>query len=77
VTDVPTDRFNADSFYHPDTDRLDTLPVKRGNFLKENIAAFDAPFFSIKAAEAAAMDPQSRALLEATYRPLENAGIPI
>ncbi|CAG9990573.1 unnamed protein product [Clonostachys byssicola] len=74
---VPESRFNANAFYHPDTNRLETLPVNQGNFIAEDIAAFDAPFFSIRAAEAAAMDPQSRKLLEATYRALENAGIPI
>ncbi|CAH0017129.1 unnamed protein product [Clonostachys rhizophaga] len=74
---VPQSRFNADAFYHPDTNRLEALPVNQGNFITEDIAAFDAPFFSIRAAEAAAMDPQSRKLLEATYRALENAGIPI
>ena len=77
VSPIPKDRFNADAFYHPDTNRLDRLPVKYGNFVTEDIAAFDAPFFGVKAAEAAAMDPQSRKLLEATYRALENAGIPV
>lgn len=57
VADVLPDRFTADAFYHPDTNRLYTLPVKHGNFLKESIAAFDAPFFSIRASEAAAKDP--------------------
>jgi acyl transferase domain-containing protein len=33
---------------------------------------FDAPFFSITANEAAAMDPQQRMVLEASYRALEN-----
>ena len=74
---VPADRFNAEAFYHPDTKRLDRLPIKYGNFVTNDIAAFDAPFFSIQPAEAAAMDPQSRKLLETTYRALENAGIPI
>ena len=77
VSPTPKDRFNAEAFYHPDTNRLDCLPVKHGNFLTEDIAAFDAPFFNIKASEAAAMDPQSRKLLQATYRALENAGIPV
>ncbi|KAK4892946.1 hypothetical protein LTR27_008674 [Elasticomyces elasticus] len=76
-TRVPSERFNAEAFYHPDTNRLETLPVKHGNFIQEDISAFDAPFFGIKPAEAAAMDPQSRKLLEATYRALENAGIPL
>ena len=48
------------------------IPLKGGHFLKDDIAAFDAPFFSITAADAAAMDPQQRILLETTYRALEN-----
>ncbi|KAF2470531.1 polyketide synthase PksD [Lindgomyces ingoldianus] len=46
-------------------------------FLNGDPAAFDAPFFSITAHEAAAMDPQQRWLLETSYRALENAGIPL
>ena len=50
------------------------MPLRGGNFIQENIAAFDAPFFSISAAEAAGMDPQQRGLLETTYWALENGG---
>jgi acyl transferase domain-containing protein len=84
---VPKDRFTVSSFYHKDTNRLDTvssllpmpvplltsqLPNMRGHFLQDDIATFDAPFFGIKKEEAAAMDPQSRALLELSYQALEN-----
>lgn len=48
------------------------VPLKGGHFIKQELGAFDAPFFSISASEAEAMDPQSRALLETTYRALEN-----
>lgn len=43
-----------------------------GHFLSQDIAAFDAPFFSINSTEAAAIDPQQRLLLETTYEALEN-----
>lgn len=40
--------------------------------MKENLGAFDAPFFSITPAEAACMDPQHRRMLEVSYHALEN-----
>lgn len=48
------------------------MNVRGGHFLKEDPAAFDAPFFSIPLAEAVAMDPMQRGLLESTYKALEN-----
>ncbi|KAL9001809.1 MAG: hypothetical protein Q9188_005223 [Gyalolechia gomerana] len=72
MTGVPKDRYDSQSFYHPDAERLDSIPTRGGHFIQESIAAFDAPFFSISAAEAAGMDPQQRGLLETTYHALEN-----
>jgi acyl transferase domain-containing protein len=77
MTEVPSDRFNIDSFYHPDGDRLDTLNVRGGHFLSGDVSKFDAPFFSISRTEAESLDPQQRGLLECTYHVLENAGIPM
>ncbi|KAI4288066.1 MAG: hypothetical protein L6R35_002669, partial [Caloplaca aegaea] len=77
MTDFPDDRLNIGSFYHADTNRRGTIPVRGGHFLKQDLAAFDAPFFSITPSEAACMDPQQRLLLETTYQALENAGIPL
>jgi acyl transferase domain-containing protein len=51
------------------------VPVPGGHFIREDIAAFDAPFFSLSAGEASAMDPQQRKLLETTYRALENGNL--
>ncbi|ROV86923.1 hypothetical protein VSDG_10125 [Cytospora chrysosperma] len=50
-----------------------TLIARRtGFFLKEDIASFDAQFFSITAKEAAGMDPAKRLLLEVSYEAFEN-----
>ncbi|CAG8395028.1 unnamed protein product [Penicillium salamii] len=76
-TEVPADRWNVDSWYHPDQDRKGTTNVKTGCFLEEDVSLFDAPFFSMTAQEAAGMDPMQRLMLEVAYESLENAGIPM
>lgn len=48
------------------------MHVSKAHFLAEDMATFDAPFFSINPNEAACMDPQHRHLLESVYRALEN-----
>jgi acyl transferase domain-containing protein len=51
---------------------------KGGMFLEDvDLAEFDAPFFEIGGAEATAMDPNQRQLLEVVFEGLENAGIPL
>ena len=40
--------------------------------MKNDISAFDAPFFTITPNEARAMDPQQRIMLELVYESLEN-----
>ncbi|CAI6100676.1 unnamed protein product [Clonostachys chloroleuca] len=74
TTEMPSSRINIDSFY--DTHN-ESLRLRKAHFLKEDLGVFDAPFFSISPAEAAAMDPQQRGLLETCYHALEDAGIPI
>jgi acyl transferase domain-containing protein len=53
---------------------LNTLNSRGAHFMQQDVAAFDAPFFSITAQEANAMDPAARMLLELTFEALENAG---
>ncbi|CAG8327922.1 unnamed protein product [Penicillium salamii] len=77
LTEVPKDRFNIDAFYHPHAERQGTMNVRGGHFLQDDVALFDAPFFSITAKEAHAMDPQQRLALEVAYEALENAGMPM
>lgn len=52
------------------------IKSRGAHFVMEDPAVFDAPFFSITAKEAAAMDPQQRWVLEAAYHAFENAGVP-
>ncbi|KAI0126592.1 putative polyketide synthase [Xylariales sp. AK1849] len=73
----PADRFNSDAFYHPNPERGGTFNTLGGHFLNQNMADFDATFFSITPTEAKALDPQQRLQLESVYEALENAGIPI
>ncbi|OJJ65677.1 hypothetical protein ASPBRDRAFT_139601 [Aspergillus brasiliensis CBS 101740] len=69
---IPVDRFDPEAYYHPSADRQGAIITKEGHFLKDDIAAFDAPFFSMTATEAEGMDPQHRILLEVTYEAFEN-----
>jgi acyl transferase domain-containing protein len=46
------------------------------HFLKDGVAAFDAPFFNITTEEATALDPRHRLLLECAFETLENGDIP-
>ncbi|KAK7734711.1 Type I Iterative PKS [Cytospora paraplurivora] len=71
-TEIPPDRFNVDSFWHPNGERSGSTRARHAHFLKGSIAAFDAPFFSITPAEANGMDPQQRGMLESVYKALEN-----
>ena len=73
MTELPADRLNINAFYSPS--RRNGLPSRGGHFIKEDLGAFDADFFSIPPAEALAMDPGQRLLLETTFKAFENAGI--
>ncbi|CAG8976538.1 hypothetical protein HYALB_00011015 [Hymenoscyphus albidus] len=75
--EFPPERLNGSSLYHPDPTRGMSIPVRCGHFIDRPVDVFDAPFFGLSAAETLAIDPQCRALLETTYRALENAGLTI
>ncbi|KAK1996712.1 beta-ketoacyl synthase domain-containing protein [Colletotrichum falcatum] len=72
--EIPADRWNKDSFYHPDPEAKEAVNFKGLYFLDQDIADFDARFFNIHPHEAHCLDPQQRILLETTYEALENAG---
>jgi len=75
-SEIPKDRFDSASFYHPNPGKSGCFNAKGGNFLKEDLGLFDAPFFGLTAQEATSMDPQQRILLECTFEALDSAGIP-
>ena len=76
-SEVPEDRFNGSAFYHPDPARRGQFNSQGAHFLDSDINKFDAPFFSLSVAEANAMDPQQRQLLEVSFEALETAGMPL
>ena len=74
--DVPASRINIDGFYHPEAlNRSESLNMRGGYFLQEDVRDFENDFFSINNLEAAYMDPQQRKLLEVVYECLESAGV--
>ncbi|KAJ2997560.1 hypothetical protein NUW58_g619 [Xylaria curta] len=73
-TDFPTHK-KTKALIQTDVDVQ--IPLRGGHFIDEDLPLFDADFFSISPAEAAAMDPMQRWLLEVAYKALENAGIPM
>ncbi|KAF8866997.1 ketoacyl-synt-domain-containing protein [Acephala macrosclerotiorum] len=75
-SEVPPDRWNSNSFHHPDAEAKDGFDVHGGHFMDQDISVFEPGFFGISGNEAESMDPQQRILLETTYEALENAGIP-
>ncbi|RYO75255.1 hypothetical protein DL764_010541 [Monosporascus ibericus] len=77
MSEVPQNRYNVNGIFSPNRARQDTVTSRGGHFIAGDIAAFDAPFFTMGTAEAKAMDPQLRLLLETTYHALESAGIPL
>ncbi|KAI0403947.1 ketoacyl-synt-domain-containing protein [Xylaria palmicola] len=73
---IPPERFNTASFQHPNPGKAGCHNPVGGHFLNTDLAAFDAPFFSLTEKEAISMDPQQRLLLECTFEALENSGVP-
>ncbi|KAL4972373.1 thiolase-like protein [Aspergillus desertorum] len=81
LSEIPENRFNWRGYHYNGQNgpHHGAIITKHTHFLSSttDITRFDAPFFSIKPADADAMDPQQRLLLETVYEGLENAGLTI
>ena len=65
-----------DPYFDEDLSKNNRIYTKKGGFLNQYPAAFDAAFFKISDMEASSMDPQHRLVLEVVWEALEDAGIP-
>ncbi|KAG6007018.1 Type I Iterative PKS [Claviceps lovelessii] len=74
--EIPKDRISKEGYWHPNPEKKGCFNSSGGYFLQGDVGEFDATFFNITQAEAQAMDPQQRQLLECTFEAMEGAGIP-
>lgn len=74
VQEIPATRWDLDAYYDPMPGKPGKMYTRHGYFIEE-IAGFDREFFNIGPAEADAMDPQHRLLLETSWEALEYAGL--
>lgn len=75
TTEIPADRFDTTTFYHPDGSHHGTTNVRHAYLLDEDVRVFDAAFFNISPNEADSIDPQQRLLLETVYEAMEAGGL--
>jgi polyketide synthase 5 len=74
VTEIPSDRWDADEYYDPEPGVPGRSASKWGAFL-DDVAGFDCEFFGINEREATLIDPQHRLLLETSWEAMEHAGL--
>jgi polyketide synthase 5 len=74
ITEIPLERWDAESVYDPERGVPRRSVTKWGGFL-DDVAGFDSEFFGIGDREATAIDPQHRILLETSWEAAQHAGI--
>ncbi len=73
ISNVPTDRWDADEFFDPEPGTPGKVVTRRAGFV-DDVTGFDAPFFGMSTREVRLMDPQHRLLLETAWRAVEHSG---
>ena len=73
ISEIPADRFPAETFYDPRPGLVGRISTRFGGFLGD-LRHFDADFFGIAPHEAERLDPQQRLLLETSWEAMEAAG---
>ncbi|MGS2738242.1 amino acid adenylation domain-containing protein [Sinomicrobium sp. M5D2P17] len=73
ITQIPSDRWNAEEIYHEEKGRPGKSYSKWGGFMND-IDKFDPLFFNISPREAELMDPQERLFLQTVWETIEDAG---
>jgi acyl transferase domain-containing protein/NADPH:quinone reductase-like Zn-dependent oxidoreductase/acyl carrier protein len=74
VSEIPDDRWNKASLYHPERGQRGKAYTFAAGTLGD-VSRFDPAFFGISPREATQMDPQQRLLLELAYEAMEDGGI--
>lgn len=73
ISETPPDRWNIDSFFHPNRNVPGHTYAKWGGYVTEP-AEFDAAFFGLTPREANRIDPQQRWILETAWDAIQDAG---
>ncbi|MEL6776868.1 MAG: SDR family NAD(P)-dependent oxidoreductase [Cyanobacteria bacterium J06597_16] len=74
ISQVPSDRWDAEAYYDPNADAPGKIITQNGGFV-DHLQDFDADFFGISPREAVSLDPQQRLLLEVSWEAMEHGGM--
>ncbi|RAK95573.1 BcPKS5, polyketide synthase [Aspergillus ibericus CBS 121593] len=64
---IPKDRFDTTGFHHTNGSHHGASDATNAYFIEEDVTRFDNSFFNIQPAEAEAIDPQQRLIMETVY----------